>query len=185
MVEYGITVILSNFFSLMLVIIVSFILNLLVINLAILFTLVVTRPSAGGFHGSTPRNCIIFSVCIVNLWGALTGKIMFMGPGLIFAFHFAVMLAALFTVIKYAPYFAVEKPRAQKTRLRRSGVLKVILLSMIAVYLQWSGQELIAVGVSAGLIMQSLLLLPFMISRLICIDYFINDKFLKFGARQK
>jgi len=176
-VKYGLLVLLTNLTSFFMVVIFSFLLGIFRFSLFIMLVLITIRPFAGGFHGSTPRNCAIFSVLLVTGWAIITSYIVDY-TSFVPYYVFIASLTAYSSIIFYAPQFTINKPRVTNNkRLKVKAAAMVYLFYIIAIILHDSVFYGYAAGISAGMMLQGLVVLPLVRTVMEKVDYFFNEIF--------
>lgn len=129
---------------------------------ALVVTLMLLRPSAGGAHCGNSFNCNLLGFLLIPplglgaAWmaaGAVEAQMVF--PGVSF-------MVALWGIIWNAPYLTRNKPRAESRRkqLKTRALILAILVFAASLWLIYLGHPPWGAGLAAGLLFQGFMLLP-------------------------
>jgi accessory gene regulator protein AgrB len=159
-IKYGLVVLISNLTGFFVVTILALLLDVLAPTMAIMVTLLLLRPAAGGAHCNTPLTCNLLGLAILPLLGLFSSYLADAGRPVHFAYVAAAVLFAGVFITKNAPYFTQNKPRAsaRERQLKRRALITVIVIALTACCLILIGLEYFAAGLSTGLFWQGVML---------------------------
>ncbi len=180
-ISYGLSVLISNLFGLVVVLFVAYLIGSLVPTLAMVVALLMMRPNAGGAHCSSSFNCNLFGFVFMPLLGYGAAWLVKCPPAVIYMYFTAAVLLLFGGILLNAPYFTQVKPRAESRRQSlkyRSLIIASILsaISLVALTLHKSNW---GVGIATGLLFQGIMLLPPGIRGIQLLDGLLNNIVLK------
>ncbi|MCX8132105.1 MAG: accessory gene regulator B family protein [Clostridia bacterium] len=138
-IEYGLYMLISELYKILLILMLSYILGVLAYTIVVIFVLGLMRNFLGGVHAKTHIGCLIsYSAVIFGIIGI--SSICKLEP--VFVLVFTAPLSFILAY-KYAPADDINKPilsRKQRKRLRKFGFITLtsILLSSIIVPTFWA-----------------------------------------------
>jgi accessory gene regulator protein AgrB len=186
-VAYGLTVLLNNLSGLVLVLLFACLLKVFSATAALAAALLLLRPAAGGAHCSSSFNCSLFGYIFIPLLGLAASRLA-AAPGEIRLICIsAAFMVALGGIIKSAPYFTREKPRAwnRRKQLKGRAIFIAVLVFGFSIGLSLWGHAAWSMGLGAGLLFQGLMLLPAGISFVRGFDFLVDAIALKLGGESR
>ena len=176
LIQYGLIVIFSNGLGLIGIVFISYIFDILIPTMIIALTQMVLRPSAGGAHCSSPFNCNFLGFAIIPVLGYGVSLFLNASETLKVIYITAAFMIGLYGILKNAPYFTQNKPRAlSRNRLlkNRSMVFSLIIYILSSVFL-FKSIDVWSIGLSTALLWQGLMLLPVGIGSINFLDSCLN-----------
>lgn len=177
MIGYGLFVLLSNTIGLVLVLVAAYAAGIFITTVAMVLTLLLLRPTAGGAHCSNIFNCNLFGLIFILLASyATTMWLTVCSIKLCYVYLFFSTVIALVGILSNAPYFTQNKPRAEKRRkeLKYRSLFTSAILSTAAIILLFFRVSNWALGIANGLLFQGFMLLPLGIKGTELVDSLIN-----------
>lgn len=164
-IEYGIKILLLNVTALAGVILISWLLGTLKVTITIWAAAFSLRIFAGGRHRSGPVSCWVLTVTVFTALGYLVHAFAPAVGDYVLLLTALALVFALFTVITSAPVTIASKRFTHKKRrqLKMASVAVVVLWATVALAPLQAifDQPAIPLGITAGLVVQSLSILPF------------------------
>jgi len=145
-------------------------------TLIIALTQMVLRPSAGGAHCSSPFNCNFLGFAIMPVLGYGVSLFLHAAETYKLIYITVAFIIGLYGILKSAPYFTQNKPRAlSRNRLlkNRSIVFSLIIYILSSVFIFFS-IDVWSLGMSTALLWQGVMLLPVGIRSINSVDSFLN-----------
>lgn len=162
--------------ALAVVLAIAYLIKAFVPTIAMVFTLILLRPSAGGAHCNSIFNCNFFGIVFVPLFSYGTVWFLKCPAPLIYSYMGLAALIALVGIAINAPYFTQNKPRAEAKRqaLKVRAFITLIIAFATAIVLLFFEKGRWGVGIANGLLFQGIMLLPVGIRGTQTIDLFIT-----------
>ncbi len=158
-IAYSIETALLSILGTFLLLLFSFLLNVLKPALIAGVAGMFLRRVSGGFHFNTPSKCLFFGAVIYTLLGVISQKIVelsLFGELVIWI----TLGIALILVIVLAPVDSESKPIHSKTLKRNLKISSIALVLLAIIIGIFSPDQLLSVSMCLGILYQSLTLLP-------------------------
>lgn len=186
-IKYGLSVLFNNLAGMIGVMILAYLIGAFVPTLAIMITLLLLRPAAGGAHCSNPLSCNIFGFVFIPLLGYGVTLLDNHSNVVNYIYLICIAILALYGIRANAPYFTQEKPRAEARRkiLKRYSLGMALILFGVAVTALLNNMVVWGLGIATGLLFQGIMLLPLGIKGTRFLDNLFNRLVLRIGGESK
>jgi accessory gene regulator B len=175
-INYGLVVLMNNTLALVIVLSIAYVIKAFAPTVAMVVTLMLLRPSAGGAHCNSIFNCNLFGIVFVPLFSY--GAVLFLkSPAILIYLYMGLsVLIALIGIVANAPYFTQKKPRAEvkSKTLKVRAIITLALASIVTTVLLFFDKANWSIGISNGLLFQGFMLLPLGIRCTHTVDLFIT-----------
>jgi|GEM_PF-1060032 accessory gene regulator protein AgrB len=180
-ISYGLSVLTSNILGIAGVLFIAYMWGAFISTLALLITLLLLRPNAGGAHCSNSFNCSLIGYVLLPLLGY--GAFWFSSFPLSIQRIYIVACACLGLtgIFTRAPYFTQSKPRAEirSKKLKTRALIIAMISLVVALIFNIIARHEWAMGIATGLLFQGLVLLPPGIKVIQYLDNYLLEQFIK------
>lgn len=185
-ITYGLIVLTHNLIGIIVVIAISYFTGALRSTVAMVATLLILRPSAGGAHCSTSFNCNLFGYIIMPLLGAGAFWVSGLSSGCQSLFLIFCLITALIGMALKSPFFIQIKPRAmlRSKILKTRAIILALLLTITSVTLLLIAEYQWSMGIAMGLLFQGIMLLPPGVKGALLFDNIVNLALSKGGEKE-
>jgi accessory gene regulator protein AgrB len=183
-VGYGLNVLVSNIFGIAVTLFIAYVMGALCSTFAMIITLLLLRPSAGGAHCSNSFNCSLFGYIFIPLFGYGAFWLSKKCPtDFQYIYLISCTLLVLMGIALKAPYFTQNKPRAEARRkkLKVRALILAILAALASVILLMNAKAQWSTGIATGLLFQGMMLSPPGIKGTLFLDGLVNKIFSQRG----
>lgn len=156
-VDYGLSVLISNTLGIAVTLLIAHVMGSLIPTLAMIATLLVLRPSAGGAHCSSSFNCSLFGYILIPLFGYGALWLSRQDPPV---YQYIYLICCALTVVlgiaMNAPYFTIDKPRAvaRRKQLKARALALALLAALTSAALLLYQETQWSMGIATGLLFQ-------------------------------